>query len=62
LGKREGGEMTRKWNTEPYESYYKQKEYVIKGSQILNIIEVLEEWKKVIESFINEFHLLMHQE
>ena len=52
----------KKWNTEPYESFYKNKKIVIKGSQILNIIEVLEEWKKVIESFIQEYHLLLHQE
>ena len=54
--------MNRKWNTQPQENYYANKEITMKGRQILNIIEVLEEWKKVIESFIQEYHMLLHQE
>jgi len=54
------------WNTEPYESYHRklkeEKTFIIKESQIRNIIEVLEHWKAVIESFIQEYYLLMEIE
>ena len=54
-----------KWNSEPYESMYKkrleEKTFVLKESQVKNIIEVLEHWKNVIESFIQEYYLLMER-
>ena len=37
------------------------KEYIITENQVDNIIEVLEEWKKVLESFIENFILLKQQ-
>lgn len=52
------------WNTEPYESYQKVKKdrnFCLSEKQIDNIIEVLEEWNKVIESFIENFILLKQQ-
>ena len=53
-------------NTEPYESYYKkleeEKTFKLKESQVKNIIEVLENFKAVIESFIQQYHLLMELE
>ena len=37
------------------------KEYIITENQVDNIIEVLAEWKKVLESFIENFILLKQQ-